>query len=112
MSQPAADSPILSIFALRDRDQVRVTLAGDLDVTSADCLLAWAAQLAVQPLTGVRLDVSGLRFVDVGGLRALVGACGLLRQRCGPVELAGIPPSLSRLADLTCTELLARPPDC
>jgi anti-anti-sigma factor len=79
--------------------------AGELDITSAGCLRAWAGQIAGEPVTAVQLDVSGLQFVGIAGLRALVGACKLLKQHCGVAELTGVSPALSRVAELTCTEL-------
>jgi anti-anti-sigma factor len=110
MNRPAAEGAALFIFTSRELRSARVTLAGELDVTSADCLGAWARQLAGEPVTAVWMDVSGLRFVDVSGLRALVRACALLEQRCGSVELAGVPRVLSHVAELTGMELLSACP--
>jgi anti-anti-sigma factor len=87
-----------------------VTLVGELDVTSAGCLRAWAGQLAGEPITAIRVDASGLKFVDLAGLRALVGACDLLKRHCGMAELTGISPALGRLAELTGTELCVTHP--
>jgi anti-anti-sigma factor len=101
------DNGKLIIFKSSKARDVRVSLVGDLDMTTAECLLEWADRLSAVPPHALRLDASGLRFVDVYGIRSLTRACQLLRRRCGAFQLTGLPLQARRVADLTGTDLLA-----
>jgi anti-anti-sigma factor len=105
MDSPPPDGcarPVLRILIARNGRGAQVALVGDLDVTAVGCLQDWARSFtAGPPPEAVRLDLSDLGFVDIAGFRALAEACGLLRRRCASVKLAGVPESLSRIADLT-----------
>jgi anti-anti-sigma factor len=97
----------LIIFKSAKARHVRVSLVGDLDMTTAECLLDWAERLASVPPQALRLDASGLRFVDVYGIRSLTRACQLLQRRCGVFQLTGLPLQARRVAELTSTDLPA-----
>jgi anti-anti-sigma factor len=101
------DNGKLIIFKSAKARQARVSLVGDLDMTTAECLLEWADRLSAVPPHALRLDASGLRFVDVYGIRSLTRACQLLQRRCGAFQLTGLPPQARRVAELTGTDLLA-----
>jgi anti-anti-sigma factor len=87
---------------------VRVTLAGELDITTAPTLTSSLDEVAAARPEKVVLDLGGLDFVDVAGARALDGAWKSLAAGC-PVsvrpprppartvfELTGIAPQLSQ----------------
>lgn len=87
-----------------------MALVGDLDTTAAGCLQAWTRWFTAGRVPGaVCLDLSDLRFVDLGGFRALAEACNLLRRRCASVELTGQAESLDRIAGLMGSALFGQP---
>lgn len=95
----------LIIFTSAKVRHARVSLIGDLDVTTARCLTEWAERIAAAPPRAIRLDASGLRFADACGMRALTQACWLLRRRCGAFEMTGLSAVGRRMAELTGAEL-------
>jgi anti-anti-sigma factor len=96
----------LIVFTSAKSRQARVSLVGELDVTTAQCLTSWAERFtAATPRRAVRLDASGLRFADVCGIRALTRACQLLQRCCRSFELAGLSEPARRAAELTGSEL-------
>ena len=94
-------APLFLIFTSRERRSASVKLVGDLDLTVTACLLRWARAFAARPVPAVRLDLSGLKFIDVAGLRSLAEACATLRRSGGLIDVTGQPESLRRLAALT-----------
>jgi anti-anti-sigma regulatory factor len=98
----AADaSGHLVIFASRKLRCARVSLVGTLDLNSASFLTNWAREFSAGPLRAVRVEASGLRFVDISGIRALAEACCLLDRRCGSFALTALPAEACRLVLLT-----------
>jgi anti-anti-sigma factor len=93
--------PLFLIFTSRERRSASVKLVGDLDLTVTACLLHWARAFAARPVPAVRMDVSGLKFIDVAGLRALSEACGMLRRSGCLIDITGQSESVSRLTALT-----------
>jgi anti-anti-sigma factor len=93
--------PQFLIFTSRQDPPPSVKLVGDLDVTVAGCLLHWACAFAARPVPAVRVDLSGLKFADVAGLRALAEACGLLRRSGCDIDIIRPSESVRRLAALT-----------
>jgi anti-anti-sigma factor len=93
--------PLFLIFASGERRSASVELVGDLDLTVVGCLLDWARAFAARPVSAVRVDVSGLTFIDVAGLRALAEACGMLQRSGCLIDITGRPESVSRLTALT-----------
>jgi anti-anti-sigma regulatory factor len=98
----------LVIFASRKLRCARVSLVGSLNGASARCLTNWATEFSAGPLRAVRIDASGLRFLDIPGIRALGEACRLLDRRCGSFELTGLPAEACRLVILTGIEVPGR----
>jgi anti-anti-sigma factor len=93
--------PLFLIFTARERRSASVELAGDLDLTVVGCLLDWARAFAARPVPAVRVDISGLTFIDVAGLRALAEACGMLQRSGCLIDITGRSESVSRLTALT-----------
>jgi anti-anti-sigma factor len=96
-----ATGPLFLIFTSREHPSASVQLVGDLDLTVVTCLLNWACAFAARPVPSVRVDLSGLKFADVAGLRALSEACGLLRRSGCLIDITGQSASVRRLAALT-----------
>jgi len=66
-------SPLSALVTHLD-GSVLVALAGELDIATSPQLRAVVAETVSPHLRHARLDVGGLTFVDVVGLRALVDA--------------------------------------
>jgi anti-anti-sigma factor len=97
----AEPGPLFLIFTVREDPPASVKLVGDLDVTMTTCLLGWARAFAARPVRAVEMDLSGLKFADLAGLRALTEACGMLRQSGCLIGITGQPDAVSRLTALT-----------
>jgi len=82
-----------AVFQVTPSGSDRLSLAGELDFSTAN-LLAGAASGLPGPLT---LDVSELSFIDSSGLRELTT---LLRSR-GSLTLVGARPYLVRILEVT-----------
>jgi anti-anti-sigma factor len=80
---------------------VHLTLAGDLDISSAPLVEARISE--IRPLRArLVVDVSELLFVDSSGLRALTAARHAAVEDVGlPVTLVGCRDSLRRLLEMT-----------
>lgn len=79
----------------------RLALIGELDLaTMGELARAVHRRAAIDGLPVV-LDVSGLTFVDVSGVRALIDACELLTGAGHEVTVAGADAHLGRLLELT-----------
>jgi anti-anti-sigma factor len=73
----------------------RVSVRGELDLSTAGLLLE---RLDALDGTDCTLDVIGVSFVDVSGLRGLIRACGLPGVA---LDEASVSPALARLLELT-----------
>jgi anti-anti-sigma factor len=100
--------PLFLIFTSRAHPPASVKLVGDLDLTVTSCLLRWASAFAARPVPAVRVDLSGLAFTDVAGLRALTEACSMLRRSGCLIDITGLPESVRRLTALTGIAIPAR----
>ncbi|MDT4939213.1 MAG: anti-sigma factor antagonist [Pseudonocardiales bacterium] len=87
-----------------DSLRANVRLAGDLDLASAQIL---AAALEHELDTGrryLRLDLSGLGFLDSTGIEALIEAHWMFLERRGTLILLGLTRTARRLVELTGTD--------
>jgi len=82
-------------FRLRARDGA-LALEGEVDLTCAEAVRDLLVAASVD-LDAPVLDVSGLGFIDVTGIRALLDAAGCLRHLGGPVTVTGASPSFRRI---------------
>jgi anti-anti-sigma factor len=73
-----------------------LSLHGEVDVTRADDLLRALVDVARDTPGEVVLDLSGLRFLDVAGARALARATRLLRGADVDLRLVGAPRTAAR----------------
>lgn len=74
-------------------------LTGDLDSISAPELIGLSAPLIGLTPGDVRLDLSGMEFLDAAGMRSLLSIHILVRARGGRLALAGVPPFVRRILD-------------
>ncbi len=73
---------------------------GELDIATADQLTGTLAELARSGPVSVVVDLSSLGFVDVVGLRALLGGARDVRAAGGELVLAAPSRMLRRMIDL------------
>ena len=84
-----------------DGIQARLRAVGDLDLATAGLLTAVLHQRRATGYRYVRLDLSGLSFLDAGGLGVLVrGHHDFLACR-GRLVLTGVGPRIQRLLHIT-----------
>lgn len=62
---------ILDVRAVREPGHATLVLAGELDLTTADCLVSVSRMLRPPPVD-IDLDVAALRFCDAAGISALL----------------------------------------
>lgn len=84
-----------------DRARATVRLRGDFDLASAPLLLAVLRHHLDCGLRDVRLDLSGVTFLDCSGLGTIVGVQNEVRPRGGHVTLTGVGARIARLLHLT-----------
>jgi anti-sigma B factor antagonist len=80
---------------------VLLELAGELDIAATAALRSHVDEAAGR--RGVVFDLSGARFVDSSMLKELLRANAELARYETPLVLAGVPPALRRVLDLTRT---------
>ena len=86
--------PMADLLASADPWGLQVT--GEVDISNTDQLSrALRARLAAQP--EVRLDLSGIRFMDVGSIETLFAAG---RDLSGALHLVGVPAQVRRVIDI------------
>ena len=79
---------------------LRLALGGELDLAVADSLTKRLGELK-QRHGVVRLDLSGVEFMDSSGLRAVIMALADSRQDGWKLEIAdGVTPPVARLIDI------------
>jgi anti-anti-sigma factor len=86
-----------------DARRANVRLVGDLDLASAKLLTAALEHEVDLGRRYLRLDLSGLGFLDTAGLQALLDAHWMLLGRRGTLILLGLTRHARRLMDLTGT---------
>jgi anti-anti-sigma factor len=104
VSAPAHDCRLVPNFGAQTvwvPPKAVVTLSGELDVASAETLEGSVeALLSIRPLPEeIVINVGGISFADLVGMRVLVLSCPRLKQT-GRVEVSGISPSIQRILDL------------
>lgn len=94
------------------RDGLTVEALGELDLATAELLSAVLGCHVGRRV--VRLDVSGLTFVDCAGLRTIAAAHRLLAAHGGRLVLVGVGPRIQWLLHVTgidCLFVADRPSD-
>jgi anti-sigma B factor antagonist len=98
----ASDPPGLRVTAESDGSTTVLTLAGELDLATADALRARISEL-LAPSSSVRrlvLDLGSLEFLDVTGLGALLEARRKLVELGGTLSLRHPRPMVRRILGL------------
>lgn len=81
---------VLNVSSQRAAGGLQLLLGGELDIATAEHLVDVATALDPADLAGrLRLDLSGLEFLDAAGLRALLRTHRLVEQHGGQLVLTG-----------------------
>jgi len=80
--------------------RVVVALSGELDLADAEGVAALIATVAAR-VPWLIVDLTGLKFIDCAGIRALAAAARQARQAGGGLVLAAPAPLVLRALDLT-----------
>ena len=99
----------LSVGISEGRGETVVTVTGEVDIASAPAL---AEALNDALATGARrvvVDLSGLGFMDLSGLRVLTSSIRRARETGARIVLANPSSSVRRLVTLTGTERILEP---
>ena len=78
-----------------------LVVSGELDIATVDELVAGARAALDSGTSVLRIDVSGVTFVDSTGLGALVRLRNEAEQHGRRLDLVGVRPELRRVLDLT-----------
>ena len=89
------------VKATADDERSRLRVAGEVDIASVEDLLTEARGCLDGPATLLEVDLGGVTFIDSSGLGALVQIRTAAADRGKRMELTDVPPSVSRLIDLT-----------
>lgn len=80
---------------------VVVSLSGELDIVSASDLQTRLEQIVSDANGRVRLDLSGLTFIDSTGLSSFIAAHRSAEENGVTLEFAGVSAQTRRLMDVT-----------
>ncbi len=94
-------SEILGKAIALDRVPAVVTVAGDLDLSTAPTLRDLLEALVEDGCTDIVLDLSALGFFDASGIRVLEHVMSLLLPRQGRLTLRSVPAQARRVLDIT-----------
>lgn len=79
----------------------RVTVAGEIDASTAPDLAAALRPLVEEPSPSVVVNMAGVSFMDSSGLRALVHAAHDAKEQGGSVVLVAVSGAVNRLLEVT-----------
>ena len=96
-----AVGPDLKLATERDGARAVVTIQGELDAYSAPSLEEEVSQLLGDGVTELVLNLSGTKFLDSSGLRAILTAQRRLSERDGRLSLRAPSEPVRRLLDIT-----------
>jgi anti-sigma B factor antagonist len=86
---------------LQEGQPPTLALTGEVDPYTAPQLEEALAELIDGGATAVRIDATGLAFIDSSGLRVLVDAHRRLGAESSVLVLAGVSPTFRRLLEVT-----------
>lgn len=102
MSDPVSPPGFAIEHTAQGDGAVTLSLAGELDITSAGGLEQRLQALLEQDRTSrIVLDLGGLSFIDSTGLRAIVIGADACKSRGCELLLVPGPPAVQRLFELT-----------
>jgi anti-sigma B factor antagonist len=99
--QSAAAVPDLVVDVRHDGGAAIVSMAGELDVSTAPELVDICRSVYAQGTRDVVLDLTDTSFLDSSGLRALIGAQQLFGDDGGNVRLSHPSEPVMRLLEIT-----------
>ena len=91
LGAPAAESK----FHLHSDHDSGVVVQGELDLATSDTVASLLQALAEEDVVS-RIDLSGLEFADVQGMRAIAGAARAMAETAGTLRIEDAPKSFSR----------------
>jgi|ERR687889_1248561 anti-anti-sigma factor len=94
--------PSLTLAITTDEQVVRVRVVGELDLVSAPQLAGQLATL-IEGGDEIGLDLSRVAFIDLAGLRVVLGAQSLARTRQKRLRVVAPSAACARLFELTAT---------
>ncbi|MFG2427707.1 STAS domain-containing protein [Streptomyces sp. NPDC048590] len=95
-------NPPLVLTVRHPADSIAVLeVTGEIDVDSAPALRSRAMELIRQGEPHLVLDLAPVEFCDSSGLNTMIGILRYAKDRHGSLSLAGAPPHLARLLDIT-----------
>ena len=84
-----------------DGESVTVAVIGELDIATVPRFTARMGELVRRwQFRELVIDLSGLAFIDAGGLRALAEVRHRVEQRDASLVLDGVPPQMLRLMEI------------
>jgi anti-sigma B factor antagonist len=98
---PVSKHPGLEIAAREEADGLHLLVDGDLDRTNAWALTAAVIRSDKAHASRVIVDISGVAFIDAGGLRAITDAARRARRRGCDFAVANPSEHVERLLTLT-----------
>src|SRR4051794_8679360 len=99
MVEPAFSFDTSSVEAQDHEHGWLLKARGELDLDSADGLYQGIAALAEHHATLVVLDLTDVEFLDSTGLRAIVNAGDLLKERGGQLIIDGMSGAAKRVLE-------------
>ncbi|MFA1547898.1 STAS domain-containing protein [Actinomadura chokoriensis] len=81
-------------------DPPHLAVDGEIDLSTLDTFTSALSSVLENSSGDVWVDVEGLNFIDVGGLRALAGAACRLEPQDRRLVLRSVAPHLAKLMDL------------
>lgn len=78
-----------------------VSVCGDMDMATAPAFRAAVDRLVDEGVLTLRIDLSGVPFIDSSGLGSLVYGYRRLRDRDGAVVVSGVGPQPARVLRIT-----------
>lgn len=85
-----------------DMPQRLLNARGELDIASADALLAAVHAAVAQPgATGLRLDLSGITFIDSVGIGVLIKISQIATEMGGSLDMPGPSATVQQVLRLT-----------
>ena len=93
--------PLFEVTRVRDGEGARLALRGELDMYSVPLLERELQRVVRAKPARIVLDLEGLVFTDVAGLRSILDAARRARGYGGSIVIANPVPHIIRLLELT-----------
>ncbi len=105
-AQDALVAGLLTIRSERHGRTQTVTVSGELDLATAAAVADELKAVQATDAQLIILDLSGLTFIDSGGVRLIARADALCRAAAKPLRLLGAPPHIQRVFTLAAADTL------